>query len=162
MTDHAHVHQERRPPSLADDLATCVARILHEPRETFAGAAEDRAVAGLGERLATRNLGLVRVAASAAFAWPGHWIALLATPHGGRRATVFFGVPSGPLEARDEEIAAGAEIVDGYVVAPLDLHGAYGVDAYGRADHGGTVVGLFTAPAKEAPCETQTSCAVRA
>src|SRR3954447_24033294 len=60
MTDHAHVHQERRPPSLADDLATCVARILHEPRETFAGAAEDRAVAGLGERLGAPDPGLGR------------------------------------------------------------------------------------------------------
>jgi MOSC domain-containing protein YiiM len=162
MSDDVHATRDRRPASFADDLAACAARILGEPGGTFAGAGEERAVAGLGERLATRNLGLLRVADPATFAWPGPWIAVVATPDGARRAAVFFGVPSGPLEAHDEALAAGATIIDGYVVAPLDLHAVHGIDAYGRADHGGTVVGVFTAPAKEAPCVPHTSRAVRA
>jgi MOSC domain len=122
----------------------------------------DRAVAALGEQLATRNLGLARVADAAGFAWPGHWIAVVATPGGARRAAVFFGVPSGPLEAADVALAAGAAIVDGYLVAPLDLHRAHGADAYGRPGPPGTVVGLFTAPTREASCRAHDTIVARA
>jgi hypothetical protein len=119
-------------------------------------------VAGLGEHLATWNLGLVRVADPATFAWPGHWIAVVEAPDGARHGVVFFGVPSGPLEDRDAAVAAGAAVVEGYVVAPLDLHGPYGVDAYGQPDRAGTVVGLFTAATREAPCERHERRAVHA
>ena len=162
MTDDVHRTTELHPPSYAGDLATCAERILGEEPGTLGGASEERAVAGLGERLATRNLGLVRVADPASFSWPGHWIAVVATPAGVRRAVVFFGVPSGPLEAGDVALSDGAAIVDGFVVAPLDLHGRHGVDAYGRTRAAGSVVGLFTAPAREAPCEPHDSCPVRA
>jgi hypothetical protein len=145
----------------ATELAACAERILGERPGTFAGASDDRAVAGLGERLAARNLGLVRVADPASFAWPGDWIAILATSSGLRPA-VFFGVPSGPLEEADVAVATGAEIVDGFLVAPLDLHNVFGVDAYGRSDRSGTVAALFTAPTKEAACEPHESCVVRA
>jgi hypothetical protein len=148
--------------SFAGDLAACAERILGEPAGTFDGLAADRAVAGLGERLGARNLGLVRVADPASFAWAGDWIAVLDTPEGERRAAVFFGSPSGPLEDADVALAAGATIVDGYLVAPLDLHNAFGADAYGRADHGGTVVGLFTAPEKEAAAEGHDACVAHA
>jgi hypothetical protein len=148
--------------SFAGDLAACAERILGEPAGTFDGLAADRAVAGLGERLGARNLGLVRVADPGSFAWAGDWIAVLDTPEGERRAAVFFGSPSGPLEDADVALAAGATIVDGYLVAPLDLHNAFGADAYGRADHGGTVVGLFTAPEKEAAAEGHDACVAHA
>jgi MOSC domain-containing protein YiiM len=148
--------------SFAGDLAACAERILGEPAGTFDGLTADRAVAGLGEQLGTRNLGLVRIADPAGFAWAGDWIAVLDTPEGDRRAAVFFGSPSGPLEDADVALAAGATIVDGYLVAPLDLHNAFGADAYGRADHGGTVVGLFTAPQKEAAAEGHETCVARA
>ena len=146
----------------AGDLAACVERILGEQPGTFGGLPEDRAVAAIGERLATRNLGMLRVADAPGFAWPGNWVAVVSTPGGERRAAVFFGVPSGPLEEADATVAADAIIVDGYVVAPLDLHCAFGVDAYGHTDQGGTVVGLFTAPAKEAPCDSHDRCLARA
>ena len=66
---------------------------------------------------------------------------------------VFFGVPSGPLEERDAALARGANIVEGYLIAPLDLAAPHGVEAYGRPQRNGVVVGLFTAPVKEAPCD---------
>jgi MOSC domain-containing protein YiiM len=153
----------RRPAHVpASDLAECTERILGLPAGTFPGLSDARAVAGLGERLATRNMGLVRVADPAAFAWPGHWIAVVQAPDRVRRAVVFFGVPSGPLEERDAVIAVDATLVEGYVIAPLDLHEVHGDEAYGRPDRVGTVVGLFTAPVREAPCEEHERRAVRA
>jgi MOSC domain-containing protein YiiM len=148
--------------SFAGDLGACAERILGEPAGAFAGLSDDRAVAGLGEQLGARNLGLVRVADPGSFAWAGHWIAVLDTPGDERRAAVFFGSPSGPLEEADVALAAGAAIVDGYLIAPLDLHTAFGRDAYGRATHGGTVVGLFTAPRREAAAEGHETRAARA
>jgi MOSC domain-containing protein YiiM len=139
-----------------------VERTLGLPPGSFPGLSDGRAVASLGERLATRNLGLVRVADPASFAWPGHWIAVVEAPDGARRAVVFFGVPSGPFEDRDAAVAVDGTIVEGYVVAPLDLHGAYGVEAYGRPEGIGIVVGLFTAPVREAPSEAHERRAVRA
>jgi MOSC domain len=162
MHDDAGIEGAELRSRYADDLAACVERILGEPSGTFVGLPADRVVAALGERLAARNLGLLRVADAAAFAWPGHWVAVVATPGGALRAAVFFGVPSGPLEDADAAVVAGATIVDAYVVAPLDLHTGHGVDAYGRADQTGVVVGLFTAPRKEAPCRAHERCVVRA
>jgi MOSC domain-containing protein YiiM len=146
----------------ASDLAECAERILGLGAGTFPELSDARALAGLGERLATWNLGLVRVADPAAFAWPGHWIAVVQAPDGARRAVVFFGVPSGPLDERDVAMAIDATLVEGYVIAPLDLHEVHGDEAYGRSDRTGTVVGLFTAPGREAPCEAHERRAVRA
>jgi MOSC domain-containing protein YiiM len=149
-------------PLPADELAQCAERILGLTPGTFAGLSDLRAVAGLGERLATRNLGLARIADAPAFAWPGHWIAIVATRDGARRAAVFFGVPSGPLDDQDAAVALDGTVVDGYLVAPLDLHAPTGSDAYGRSEQTGTVVALFTAPAREAPCEEHERRIVRA
>jgi MOSC domain-containing protein YiiM len=136
------------------ELAACAERILEVPAGTFAGLSEARPVAELGERLATRNLGLVRIAAAAAFSWPGPWIAIVATAGGRLRAVVFFGAPSGPLEELDVEASVEGSIVDGYVIAPLDLHRPHHADAYGCTDRTGTVVGIFTAASREARCDT--------
>jgi hypothetical protein len=149
-------------PAPAADLAACVERILDLPAGTFPGLSDGRGVAGLGERLSTWNLGLVRVADPASFAWAGHWIAVLEADDGTRRAAVYFGVPSGPLDEPDAGRAAGATLVEGYVIAPLDLHGAHGAEAYRGPARNGTVIGLFTAPAREAPCDEHERCAVRA
>jgi MOSC domain-containing protein YiiM len=153
MADRRTATGKQRYPVPASDLAECTERILGLPASTFPELSDGRAVAGLGERLATWNLGLVRVAEPASFAWPGHWIAVLEAPDGGRRAVVFFGVPSGPLEDRDAAIALGAEIVEGYLIAPLDLAAPHGGEAYGRPERTGVVVGLFTAAVREAPCD---------
>jgi hypothetical protein len=153
MSDRGTASGNQRYPVPASDLAECTERILGLPAVAFPELSDGRAVAGLGERLATWNLGLVRVADPASFAWPGRWIAVLEAPDGARRAVVFFGVPSGPLEDRDAAIALGAQIVEGYLIAPLDLAAPHGVEAYGRPERTGVVVGLFTAPVREAPCD---------
>ena len=59
-------------------------------------------------------------------------------------------------------MAAGATLVEGYVIAPLDIHEEHGDEAYGHSDRVGTVVGLFTAPRREAPCEEHEQRVVRA
>ena len=146
----------------ATDLAECTERILDLTTGAFPGLSDGRAVAGLGEHLAAWNLGLVRVADPDSFAWPGYWIGVVEAPDGARRAVVFFGVPSGPLDDRDAALAADAKVVEGYVIAPLDLAGAYGAEAYGRPHQIGVVVGLFTAPSCEAACEEHERRAVRA
>ena len=151
------------PPETAPvGLAACVERILALPEGAFVGLTESRAVAELGERLATLNLGLARVASPAAFSWPGHWIGVVEAPNGERRAVVLFGVPSGPLEERDAAPLRAGTIVDGFVVAPLDLHRSHGAGAYVSEDAVGTVVAIFTAPAGEAPCAEHRRCVVRA
>jgi MOSC domain-containing protein YiiM len=160
MSDPAAIR--RTPVAVpASDLAECTERILGLAAGAFPGLSDGRAVAGLGERLAAWNLGLVRIADPAAFAWPGHWIAVIEAPDGARRAVVFFGVPSGPLDDRDAALAADATVVEGYVVASLDLDEAHGAEAYGRPHQVGVVVGLFTAAAAEAACEEHERRAVR-
>jgi MOSC domain-containing protein YiiM len=138
--------------TLASTLQACAERIVGEAPGTLGPLPVSRAVADLGERLAARNLGLVRVADPAAFAWPGHWIAILGTAAGTERAVVLFGVPSGPIEAGDLPADGVVEIVGGYVIAPLDLHRGHEAGAYRTTTGDGTVVGLFTAPTAGAPC----------
>jgi MOSC domain-containing protein YiiM len=161
MTDTANFeHVASTLP--AGELAACAERILELPAGTFAGLSDSRPVAELGERLATRNLGLVRIADAATFSWPGAWIAIVEATGGRCRAMVFFGAPSGPLEELDAETLAEGCVVDGYLVAPLDLHRAHGADAYGYTDRAGAVVGIFTAASGEARCEAHDQRAVRA
>jgi hypothetical protein len=69
--------------------------------------------------LAARGLGLVPVADAATFGWAGPWIARRpARDGGGPRAVVMFGVPSGPIW---DPAQTTEEILDGVVVAPLDI-----------------------------------------
>src|SRR5919202_693597 len=95
-------------------LAACIAHIAGAPAgEVPLDGEEQRAW------LAERGLGLVPVADAAAFSWAGPWIARRPARDGsGPRAVVMFGVPSGaiwdPADTADE-------VLDGYVVAPLDL-----------------------------------------
>jgi hypothetical protein len=97
--------------------------------------------------LAERGLGLVPVADAAGFSWAGPWIARRPARDGsGPRAVVMFGVPSGviwdPADTADE-------ILDGYLVAPLDLAAWPPRTA---ADAGvGLVEALCIAPVAEAP-----------
>jgi MOSC domain len=123
-------------------LAACIAQV--------AGAAaadvpldEDEQRAWLAER----GLGLVPVADAANFSWPGPWIARRPARDGsGPRPVVMFGVPSGaiwdPADTADE-------ILDGYIVAPLDL-AAWPPRTAAEAGIG-LVEALVIAPAAEAP-----------
>jgi len=97
--------------------------------------------------LAERGLGLVPVAEAATFSWPGPWIARRPARDGsGPRAVVMFGVPSGPIW---DPADTADEILDGYVLAPLDL-AAWPPRTTAQAGIG-VVEALVVAPAAEAP-----------
>jgi hypothetical protein len=123
-------------------LAACIAQL--------AGAAaadvpldEDEQRAWLAER----GLGLVPVADAATFSWAGPWIARRRARDGsGPRAVVMFGVPS---DAIWDPAGTADEILDGYIVAPLDL-AAWPPRTAAEAGIG-VVEALVIAPAAEAP-----------
>jgi MOSC domain-containing protein YiiM len=68
------------------------------------------------------QLGLVPVADARAFAWPGPWLARVASPGACPRFVVMYGVPSGVVwdPAGDDTVEADW-IQDGYVVAAADI-----------------------------------------
>jgi hypothetical protein len=99
--------------------------------------------------LAERNLGLVPIADAATFAWPGHWLARVRAADGDH-AVVMFGSPSGPLLDAAAALAAGGVVVEGWLLAPLDLRLPI-EEPYGTDTRAGTVVGLLIAPDAEAP-----------
>ena len=136
MTPPHPVHTER------STLAACIAHV--------AGAsAGDVPLDGDEQRawLAERGLGLVPVADAAAFSWAGPWIARRPARDGsGPRAAVLFGVPPGAIW---DPAQTADEILDGFVVAPLDP-AAWPPRA--AADAGvGVVEALVIAPTAEAP-----------
>jgi hypothetical protein len=100
--------------------------------------------------LAERALGLVPVAGPATFSWAGPWIARRPARDGsGPRAVVMFGVPSGAIWDPSD---TADEILDAYVIAPLDLATWPPRSA---AEAGvGRVEALVIAPAAEAPVAT--------
>lgn len=118
---------------------------------------ETRLMAHLGERLAEINLGMVRVAQPDSFAWPGHWIAIVEAADGDRAPIVVFGVPSGALDDEGAALLSRGRIVEGYVIAPLDLDRPHGVDAYTGLAKAGVVTGIFTAPESGAACVSHTA-----
>lgn len=96
--------------------------------------------------LAERGLGLVPVADAAAFSWAGPWIARRPARDGsGPRAVVMFGVPSGAIW---DPAGTTEEILDGLIVAPLDL--ATWPPRPGAEAGAGVVEALVLAPAAEA------------
>jgi MOSC domain-containing protein YiiM len=98
--------------------------------------------------LAERNLGLVPVADPAGFDWPGHWIARVRTG-GGDHAVVMFGSPSGPLHDPHGALAGHGTIVEGWLLARLDVH--LPIDKpYGDARSTGLVAAILIAPTAEA------------
>ena len=99
--------------------------------------------------LAERNLGLVPIAEPAAFAWPGRWLARVRAADEDH-AVVMFGSPSGALFDPAGACSSGGTIVEGWLLAPLDL-GLPHEQPYGAEERVGSVVGLFVAPQAEAP-----------
>jgi hypothetical protein len=99
--------------------------------------------------LAERNLGLVPIADAATFAWPGHWLARVRAADGDH-AVVMFGSPSGPLLDATGALAGGGAVVEGWLLAPLDIRLPI-EEPYGTDARPGTVVGLLIAPDAEAP-----------
>ena len=134
----------------SERLAELAGRIARVP---LAGLDESRVMAHLGEQLAEANLGLARVADPASFSWAGYWLAIVEDDDGERTPLLMFGVPSGPLSDADAGTLEAGRIVDGYVIAPLDLERPHGAEAYDGAVGNGIVTALFTAPESGAPCE---------
>jgi MOSC domain-containing protein YiiM len=98
--------------------------------------------------LAERNLGLVPVAEPAGFDWPGHWIARVRTG-AGDHAVVMFGSPSGPLHDPRGALSGGGVIVEGCLLARLDVHLPI-EEPYGNAPSAGVVAAIMIAPSAEA------------
>jgi hypothetical protein len=98
--------------------------------------------------LAERNLGLVPIAGAASFTWPGCWLARVRTADNDH-AVVMFGAPSGPLLDVAGALASGGVVVEGWLVAPLDVR--LPIDRpYGVESRVGSVAGLLVAAAAEA------------
>jgi MOSC domain-containing protein YiiM len=113
---------------------------------------ESRVMAHLGEQLAEANLGLARVVDPAAFSWAGYWLAVAEAANGDRTPMLMFGVPSAPVSAPDAATLETGRIVEGYLIAPLDLERPHGAQAYHGTPGTGVVTALFTAPESGAPC----------
>ena len=135
----------------AERLAAIVESIAGVP---LGSLDRKRSVTQAGERLAAVNLGLLSVAHPTLFAWPGHWIAIVEAPDGSLAPVAMFGVPSGPLDDAGAAVLAAGHIVEGLVIAPLDLDRPHGIGAYGRGAIGdGSVAAIFTAAAAGAACQ---------
>jgi hypothetical protein len=123
-------------------LAACIAHILG------VGASDvpvdpDEQRAWLSER----GLGLLPVADAASFSWAGPWIARRpARDGGGPTPVVMFGVPSGAIW---EPVPTAEVILDGHVIAPLDV-AIWSPRATGDVGLG-VVEALVLAPDAEAP-----------
>lgn len=95
-------------------FAACVAQVVAAPAVDVP-LDPDELRGWLGER----GLGLVPVSDPASFGWAGSWVARRPERAGGEpRAVVMFGVPSGVIW---DPAGTTEEILDGFVVAPLEL-----------------------------------------
>ena len=99
--------------------------------------------------LAERNLGLVPIANAREFDWPGHWIARVRADDGDH-AIVMFGSPSGPLHDPTGALAGGGTIVEGWLLARLDVRLPI-EEPYGQDRGIGSVVAILTAAQAESP-----------
>lgn len=125
-------------------VAACIAHVTGAPAgEVPLDPEQQRAW------LAERGLGLVPVKDAATFSWAGPWIARRPARDGmGPRAVVMFGVPSGAIWDPADTID---EVLDGFVVAPLDFS-TWPPDR--ATDVGiGVIEALVLAPAAEAPVQ---------
>ena len=101
----------------ADSLTVCVAHVIGVDPLEVPGDGE----VGLRQWLAGRNLGLVSVASSEGFEWPGRF---LGRRRGSPTWAVFFGVPPGivfdPAAGADVDGGAEAELEAAYVLSEYD------------------------------------------
>jgi hypothetical protein len=108
-------------------FAACLAAIIEVPFDAVPQPAAGEVFPGrwgLARWLAGLGMGLVPVAGATAFPWAGPWIARVCSVDGHKHgAAVLFGVPEGGVAWDPSGITetAGWEIVDGFVVAALDI-----------------------------------------
>jgi hypothetical protein len=134
--------------AFADELRLCLGEMLGDevPEDSGASAGPVRF---FGQWLAERNLGLVPIAEPASFNWPGQWVAVVSDADG-EHAVVMFGSPPGVWLDPAGAYGNQAEVVAGWMLAPLDLH-LPTTGPYGKAAGGvGTVAAILIAPAAEA------------
>ncbi len=99
--------------------------------------------------LAERNLGLVPIANARQFDWPGHSIARVRADDSDH-AIVMFGSPSGPLHDATGALANGGTIVEGWLLARIDVRLQI-EEPYGEDRRVGSVVAILTAANAESP-----------
>jgi hypothetical protein len=99
--------------------------------------------------LAERNLGLVPIADVAAFDWPGRWLARVRAGDIDH-AVVMFGSPSAPIFDPADAFFGGGTIVEGWLLAPLDLRLSI-EQPYGAEARAGSVAGLLVSSNAEEP-----------
>ena len=129
-------------PTERSTIAACVATVTGVPAVEVPLDPEE-----LRAYLAERGLGLVPVQDAESFAWAGPWIARRpATDGSGPRGVVMFGVPSGPIW---DPAGTTDEILDGVVVAPLDV--SVWEPPHAREPGDGVVEAIVIAPAAAAP-----------
>jgi MOSC domain len=127
------------------ELRVCLEVVLGvEPPEP-----DHDAVHFLRQWLAERNLGLVPIESASTFEWPGPWLARVRAGEGDH-AVVMFGAPSGVMHDPGGAFAAGGAIVEGWVLARLDLRLPI-EDPYGHDRRVGSVVGVLVSPDAGAP-----------
>jgi hypothetical protein len=98
--------------------------------------------------LGEQNLGLVPIAESGSFEWPGQWIAVVRRVDG-EHAVVMFGSPSGPWLDPAGAYGDDVQIVSGWMLTPLDIRLPTQMP-YGAEAGVGSVAGILIAPAAEA------------
>ena len=131
-------------------FAACLAAVLRTDVATLPLPQGDPTVFWR-QWLAGRNLGLVPIGDPSSFSWAGFWIATAKMADGRRDAVLMFGVPSGVVSDESEMVEAGGVLVEGAVVAPLDLHLESALP-YGEAGQSrGAVEAVLLAPEAEAP-----------
>ncbi len=139
----------------AGDLASasfraCLATILELPAAEIPQlGGEDPAGGGTISRwLGELGLGLVRLADSGTFAWPGPWLGVVGTPD--RRFVVMYGVPSGVVwdPAGDGPVERGS-IEEGFLVAAADI--ALARPPMPAAPAAGVVAEIWVAPKAGTP-----------
>jgi hypothetical protein len=127
------------------EFRACLGEVLGEPLPP----PEFDGLRFYGQWLAERNLGLVPIADAAEFEWPGLWLARVRAADGDH-AVVMYGAPAGPVSDPAGALSSGGVIVEGWLLAPLDLR-LPTTQPYGADARAGSVVGLFVAPEAEAP-----------
>jgi hypothetical protein len=127
------------------EFRECLGEVLGEPPPS----PEFDGLRFYGQWLAERNLGLVPIADAADFEWPGPWLARLRVADG-EHAVVMYGAPSGALFDPAGALARGGAIVEGWLLARLDLR-LPTERPYGAAARVGSVAGLLVSPRAEAP-----------
>lgn len=132
--------------ALSDELQACLSEMLGTTVPQANGAVEP--VRFFQQWLAERNLGLVPIAEPASFDWAGQWIAVV-DGGDGEHAVVMFGSPSGAWLDPGGAYGAGAQIVSGWMLTPLDLHLSTAAP-YTTTVGIGSVAGILVAPAAEA------------